>query len=345
MTGADVPGTDRTWRFLVVGCGSMGRRRIRHARGVAGARVAVYDRRADRMDEVGRMFDGLEPLAGIEAFGPFRPDAVFICVPPADHELYIDWATGADVHFMVEQPISHRLASLDRIMRDVERRRLIAHVSNNHRFSAEIAAMKQVIESGELGPLLTVLVERGEWLPDWHPYEPYTDYYPSKRSMGGGLDAICDFAWLRYLFGMPKASKSLYSRKSTLDIDTYDIAQFLFDFEPGPQVVLHTDMLQRPYAGQVKLVFEGGVLTHTAPAPVVKLYSARTRSWRDIALDDGRRDHGSMQGKENFNFVEPMYEADSRFFLDRLFRNDPSTDSLADGIASLRVIHPLVNGV
>ena len=319
----------------------MGRRRIRHASAVPGVVVAIHDSRDDRAAEAADAFPGLIRLAGAEDFAGFEPDALFICVPPAAHEAYMDEAIGAGVPFMVEQPISHRLDNLARIISGVKAKGLTTHVSNNHRFSAEVAAMRRVIESGELGPVRTVLVERGEWLPDWHPYEPYTDYYPSHRAMGGGLDSICDYAWLRHLFGEPSAATSLYSRKSSLAIDTHDVVQLLFDFSDGPQVMLHTDMIQRPYAGQVKLVFEKGVLTHTAPEPRMRLYSADVGAWRDVPLNDGRNDHQSMQGKAGFNFVEPMYEADSRFFLDRLARGDASTDSLEHGIACLRTILPL----
>lgn len=332
-------------RFIIAGCGSMGRRRARHAHDVAGALVGVYDLRDDRLDEIAALHPGVVRLSGPEAFAGFRPDAIFICVPPAEHEFYIDWAIEAGVGFMVEQPVSHRLINLDRILEGVETKRLVAHVSNNHRFSAEVAAMARVIQAGEIGRVLTGIVERGEWLPDWHPYEPYTDYYPSKLAMGGGLDAICDFAWLRHLFGEPRAAKSLFAKKSDLAIDTCDVVQILVDFRDGPQIVLHTDMIQRPYAGMVKLVFERGVVTHTAPEPVLRLYSADTRAWRNIPLDDGRERHGSMQGKADFNFVEPMYARDSAYFIDKLRRRDAATDSLRDGIANLRVIHPLAGGI
>lgn len=330
----------RVRKLLVVGCGSMGHRRIRHAQKITGADIAVFDQRADRLADIANVTQ----LGDVAAMAKFTADAMFICVPPADHEFYIDWAIAHGVHFMVEQPISHRPDNLDHLLVEVESRSLVTHVSNNHRFSAEVAVMERVIDSGELGRALTGIVERGEWLPDWHPYEPYGDYYPSSQAMGGGLDSICDFAWMRFLFGEVGSAKSLFSKKSNLDIDTSDVVQILFDFVDGPQIVLHTDMIQRPYAGSVKIVFENGVLIHTAPEPVIRVYNAESRTWRDVPLEDGRERHGSMPGKTDFNFVEPMYERDSLYFLDKLERGDTATDSLSDGITNLRVIHPLAGG-
>jgi len=330
-------------RFLVVGCGSMGRRRIRHAIARPNARVAVHDRRADRMDEVCRQHQ-LSRLASVGEFAAFAPDALFICVPPADHESYIDWAIGRGVHFMVEEPVSHRLDALDRMLAGVREKRIVAHVSNSHAFAADVQMLAAIVRSGEFGRALTGIVERGEWLPDWHSYEPYTDYYPSRRAMGGGLDAICDYAWLSALFGQPRAAKSLASKRSTLDIDTPDVVQIAVDFADGPQVMLHEDMLQRPYAGQWKFVFEKVVVAYQAPEPAIRIWRHEARAWESRTLSDGRERHGSMQGKTGFNFVEPMYEADSEAFFDRLARGDTASASLEDAIANLRTIHPLCYG-
>lgn len=328
-------------KFIVIGCGSMGRRRIRHALRTADARVGVWDIRDDRMAEIEAMFD-VERVTGIDAFAGFGADAIFICVPPAEHQAYLDWAIDAGIPFMVEQPITHDLDQLDGILEGARRKRLVTHVSNNHRHSAETAAIKSVIDSGDLGRPLAAMVERGEWLPDWHAYEPYTDYYPSSRARGGGLDAICDIDWLRYLFGEVRDAKSMCAKKSDLDIDTFDLTQFLLDFDGGVQVVMQIDMLQRTYAASVKIVFERGTVIVRVPEPVLRVYSRDANAWREIPIVDDRDSHQSMQGKDGFNFVEPMYQRDTQSFLDRLAAGDADLASLRDGIENLRVVHPLV---
>ena len=319
----------------------MGRRRIRHVLELTDATVAIFDARADRTAEAADMFD-VVPLGTVDGFGDFDPDGIFICTPPADHDFYLRWAIENGVHFMVEQPIAHRLGDLDSLLAGVTERRLVSHVSNNHRHSAETAAIKSVIDGGEIGRPVTAMVERGEWLPDWHPYEPYTDYYPARRARGGGLDAICDIDWLRYLFGDVRAAKSMCAKKSDLDIDTFDLTQFLFEFDSNVQVSLHIDMLQRFYAASVKIIFEKGTLALDVPEASLRIFNADAGKWRDLPIDDDRDRHESMQGKIAFNFVEPMYERDTKQFLDRLAMNDPDPTSLRDGIENLRVIHPLV---
>ena len=43
------------------------------------------------------------------------------------------------------------------------------------------------IESGTLGRILSVRAEGGFYLPFWHPWEDYRDFYMSWKTGGGGV--------------------------------------------------------------------------------------------------------------------------------------------------------------
>ena len=256
-------------QIVVIGCGSMGRRRIRHAIELANADVAIYDVRDDRIAEAVDLFPAAKPIESLDAVRTLRADGMFICVPPSDHEIYIEIALDRKIPFMCEQPISHRLENLDTIRRRVADLELVCHVSNNQRHSPRVATLKRILDDGRVGSPLTGTVELGEWLPNWHPYEPYQDYYPSWRRMGGGLDAVCDLDWLRYLFGEPERIQAMCSRKSDLEIDTFDVTQFLIDFgDNRPQIAMHLDMLQQPIARQSRIVCTNGVRRSQSPGTI-----------------------------------------------------------------------------
>lgn len=325
----------------VVGCGSMGRRRIRHTSSRKETSVTVWDIRADRRAAVEREFP-VRAVATEEAFLAAGLDALCISVPPSEHEHYINRCIALGIPFMVEQPISHCTENLDTILEGVRAKRLVTHVSCNHRFSARVRTIESILERGGIGVPRTGLVEIGEWLPDWHPYEPYTDYYPSRRSTGGGLDAICDLDWMIMLFGRVARCTSLCARKSDLDIDTDDITQFIFDFENGPQLMLHTDMLQRTFHQQVRIVGSTGTLVHNHPNAHIDLYSADTGAWTQVPFDAAERATENIAEKSWQKFVEPMYEADTGDFLGRLDAGDTSTASLESGIYNLKLIKPLI---
>ena len=290
------------------------------------------------------MFPAVTCLAGPEEMTAASADAIFICVPPSDHEFYIDLAIENGIPFLCEQPISHRLENLAAIRERVAARNLVCHISNNHRYSPRVTTLQEILTTGTVGAPLAGIVELGEWLPLWHPYEPYTDYYPSWRRMGGGLDAVCDLDWLRYLFGEPVRMESMCSRKSDLEIDTYDVVQFLIDFGEGkPQISLHLDMLQQPMARQSRIICERGLVVHNHPDQLHRVYRADAESWDTVPFGVDLSVYPSMQGK-NQAFAEPMYLGDSEEFLRRISDNDTSLDSLDNGIRNIELVLPLIFG-
>jgi predicted dehydrogenase len=331
-------------KIIIAGCGSMARRRIRHVLDATDAGIYVHDIRPDRMAEVKDLFPAVVCLQSSDEMAALTADAIFVCVPPAAHEFYIEFALANGVAFMCEQPISHRLENLGAIRERVAARNLICHVSNNQRYSPRVATLRNILADGSMGGVLTGLVELGEWLPLWHPYEPYQDYYPSWRGMGGGLDAVCDLDWLRDLFGEPVRMNAMCSRKSDLEIDTYDVVQFLVDFGEGkPQIAMHLDMLQQPIARQSRIVCENGVVVHNHPDQFHRVFRAATGLWEEVPFDIDLSLFPSMPGK-NQSFAEPMYLGDTLEFLRRLRESDTSLDSLDNGIRNISLVFPHVFG-
>ena len=325
-------------KVIVAGCGSMARRRIRHVIELAQAEVHVFDIRADRMAEVKAMFPSVSCLTAPDEMKTLGADALFVCVPPSDHEYYINLALDNGIAFMCEQPISHRLENLNSIRTRVAARELTCHVSNNQRYSPRVVTLERILKTGALGRVLTGTIELGEWLPLWHPYEPYQDYYPSWRAMGGGLDSVCDLDWLRYLFGEPVRMEAMCSRKSDLEIDTFDVVQFLIDFGEGqPQIALHTDMLQQPIARQSRIVCEKGVVVHNHPNQFHQVYHADRAEWEEVPFNVDLSHFPTMPGK-NQSFSEPMYLGDTAEFLRRMGAGDTSLDSLDNGIRNITLV-------
>lgn len=299
-------------RYGVIGTGSMGRRRARHLVALGASPVLGFDVREDRRAQVTRE-TGIPTVASREDLVAWGPDAVFICTPPADHLEYMRLALEQGWHFMVENPAAHRLEGLDVLIRDVERQGIIANVSCNLRFHEPIRTIKDLVVKEVVGRVLTGIVEIGEWLPDWHPWEPYTDYYPSRRARGGGLDVICDLDWLIDIFGPVSRAVAFGAKRSSLEIDTDDVVQMLVEFSGGPQVLLHSDMIQRPYTHRAKFVGEGGTISWESSEQRVGVYRADAARWEYVG--EAAMEPGTVANKPGFEWVEAMYEEDTKHFL------------------------------
>ncbi len=100
-------------------------------------------------------FDDIEELLRYETL-----DAVVICSPNHLHESHILAALSADLHVLVEKPLTMSAASAQRIIRGVEKRNRVVMVGMNHRYRPDVQIVRSFVQSGELGTIESV---RGSW--------------------------------------------------------------------------------------------------------------------------------------------------------------------------------------
>src|SRR3989338_9283296 len=98
-------------KFLVVGCGSIGRRHAKNLLAL-GHKVIATDVIAGSRDKLGQEL-------GVKTFCLFsqaiaqKPDAALICTPPATHLALARKALAAGCHVFIEKPVSHTLSGID----------------------------------------------------------------------------------------------------------------------------------------------------------------------------------------------------------------------------------------
>ena len=80
-------------------------------------------------------------------------------------------------------------------------------MGNQFRFHPCIKKIHQLVKQKKIGKIISVQVENGSYLPDWHPYEDHAISYASKKKLGGGvvLTQIHDIDYLYWIFGNPKS--------------------------------------------------------------------------------------------------------------------------------------------
>ena len=100
-------------------------------------------------------FDDIEELLRYETL-----DAVVICTPNHLHESHILAALSADLHVLVEKPLTLSTASVQRIIRAMEKRDRVVMVGMNHRYRPDVQIVRSFVQSGELGTIESV---RGSW--------------------------------------------------------------------------------------------------------------------------------------------------------------------------------------
>lgn len=275
-------------RFLVSGCGSIGKRHVGNLLAANAGEVIGYDVSADRAAEVRSRF-GIEALTDLGSAFDRRPDVVFVTAPTSLHVPLALEAARRGCHLFIEKPLSHSTEGIEQLLDEVRRRGLVTLVGCNLRFHPGLTAVKRLLDEGAVGRVVAARIEVGQYLPDWHPRENYRRGYSARRDLGGGviLDAIHEIDYARWLLGPVAAVSCFAGRLSRLEIETEDTAAILLRFAGGTIGELHLDYVQRAYSRSCHLIGEEGTVRWDYGTGEVKLYSAGSGAWRAIANPPG----------------------------------------------------------
>jgi predicted dehydrogenase len=307
--------------------GSIGRRHARVFKSLGISDIAGADLRQDRLDQA-RNEIGLSDLGTdyrrILAKKHF--DAVLVTLPSAFHTPVAQAAAEAGSHLFIEKPVSDRQDGLDQLERIAAERNLIAYTAYCYRFAPSSERMKEVVDSGRLGRILCVRLKISTYLPDWHPWEDYRNFYMAHLDQGGGarLDESHGVDLLRWMFGDVSSVYALVDKVSDLEIHSDDLTTMVLRFRNGIVGEAHFDLLGRTPRIDAELIGSEGTLLWDRVASRVEVYEAKGRKW---TIEDFGRD----------SFVT-CYDRQAEHFLDCIRNGKRPRTSLADGRKTLDVL-------
>lgn len=327
-------------KILFCGLGGIGQRHLRNLRQLLGDELQVhaYRVRGQRI----KLRDNLTVDEGADLERDYaivvhhdlaealaeKPAAALICNPNSLHVPVALECVRAGVPVFMEKPLASDLAGIDKLLAEVEQRRLPFHVGYNFRFHPGLQRLKALLESGFFGRLLSVRSEIGEYLPNWHRYEDYRQMYAARADQGGGvvLSQIHEMDLIYWFFGLPRSIVTYGGQLSHLEIDVEDTASSLMrcDNAMGSfPILLHQDYLQRPPVRCFKIVGDAGYAEIDLLANRLRVYGAE----------------GELSEENDFpGFVRnDMFLAQARHFLDCVNGLATPQVSLHDGLQSLRL--------
>lgn len=322
-------------KFLVIGLGSMGKRRIRCLKALGFEQISGYDSREDRRQEVSRDY-AIDIYADFrQAFELFDPDALIISVPPDQHHKYIDFAIENARHCFIEGSVVD--TGMERFIEALKSSGIVAAPSATLLFHPAIEMIKNIVKTGELGTISNILFHSGQYLPDWHTYEKVSEYYVSNPATGGGREIVpFELSWITNIFGFPQRlcgnfKKTIHIEGADID-DTYNA---LLDFG-GFMAVLTVDVVSR--CATRKLVINGSErqLTWDWNYNLVKLYDPRTETWeeRPYQMD-------SAASGYNANIGENMYIEEIRNFADAMQGKRAFINSMENDWRILKLLYAI----
>lgn len=275
-------------RFVVAGCGSIGKRHLRNLLELSAGEVLAFDVQAERRHEVGAAL-GVETLASLEEVWARQPDVLLVALPTALHLPLALAAAERRIHLFIEKPLASGWDGVDRLLSLVRQREIVTLVGCNLRFHPGLARVKQLLGENRIGRVLAARVEVGQYLPDWHPWEDYRQSYSARAELGGGiiLDAIHEIDYIRWLLGEITRVTCCAEKLSALEIDTEDTAAIIARCANGAIVEIHLDYIQRAYSRTCQIIGDEGTIHWNYGSGEVRWYSAHDRRWQTFSNPAG----------------------------------------------------------
>ncbi|EWY42508.1 oxidoreductase [Skermanella stibiiresistens SB22] len=285
-------------RFLIVGLGSMGKRRIRCLKSLGFETIVGYDPRADRRTEAAERY-GVEKIADWAAAAALPVDAWIISTPPDTHVDYALRATERGIAFFTEANVTDPRSG--ELIRRVAEAGTVGAPSCTMRYFKGPLRIKELVAAGVIGRPLIFTYQCGQYLPDWHPWESYKDFYVSKRETGACREIVpFELAWLTDVFGEVETLSCLKDKVGDIDCDIDDVYQMLLRFRTRVVGHLLVDVIARPAVRCFRLNGTEGTIEWDHTLNRLRVFRASENAWTDEALTDATVERGYIHAEEPY---------------------------------------------
>jgi predicted dehydrogenase len=211
------------YRILFVGLGSIGQKHLKNvttflkSNGLDFQIDALRRQKSDFLD-ITNVYTKYEDIVA-------NYDIIFITNPTSLHYEAIQFLKNRGKYFFIEKPIFDKVHNVD-FLENTEK---IYYVACPLRFHPIVKKLKDFAENNCIISFRAIC---SSYLPDWRRNTDYRENYSAQKSMGGGveLDLIHELDYLKWAFGKPKKTSVFLGKKSNLEIDSNDIAVYLFEF-------------------------------------------------------------------------------------------------------------------
>lgn len=230
-------------KIIVIGLGSMGKRRIRLLSEHHDIELFGIDSQQNRCEEVKEKF-GIKCYASIaEAVASEHPNAAVISTSPLSHAAIIKECLQSNLHVFTE--INLVSDGYEENMKLAKEKGLTLFLSSTFLYQAETLKIIEKVKSANVSKL-NYIYHVGQYLPDWHPWENYNNYFIGNPRTNGCREILTiDLPWIVTAFGDIKSAQVLKSKNTDLNIDYSDNYLIMLEHESGTKGVFAADVVAR----------------------------------------------------------------------------------------------------
>ena len=229
--------------IVVIGLGSMGKRRTRIVRSlypkfcVLGVDMSA-DRRRDFVDEF-----SLPVFASLaEAMENRKIDAAIISTSPLAHADIANECLRYGLHVFTEINLqSYRYKENIHL---AQTNHIQLFLSSTFLYRKETKFIYQKVKA--VNEPLSYMYHVGQYLPDWHPWEDYRNYFVAKRESNACRELFAiEMPWLINTFGKIESLQVISDKMSNLDLPYHDNYMVMIKHVSSHKGMLAVDVVSR----------------------------------------------------------------------------------------------------
>ena len=227
-------------KLLIVGLGSMGKRRARLLRGlVPEVEIAGVDSAPGRREEAQTLgitaYESLDAALAADSF-----DGALVCTAPLSHAGLIGQLLEAGLPVFTELNLVDD--GYDENIRKAKEKGVPLFLSSTMLYRGETRYIKQRVQ--EFAGPVNYIYHIGQYLPDWHPWENYKNFFVGDARTGGVREIFgIDLPWLLDTFGPVKSLHVEKDKISQLEVDYPDSYFVTLRHENGVKGMLAVDVV------------------------------------------------------------------------------------------------------
>ena len=320
--------------IAVVGLGSMGKRRIRLIKEMFPV-YSIYgiDGRDDRRIEASEQYS-IPCYSRIDDCKS-SIDCVFVCSSPLSHNTIIQDALNKGYNVFTE--INLVSDGYDENIKLAKENGLKLFLSSTFLYREEIRYIREKI-SGECS--WNYIYHIGQYLPDWHPWESYKDFFLGEKRTNGCREIMAiELPWITKVFGDIAEVCSAGSKITGLNIDYNDNYMIRLTHENGNKGCLIVDVVSPVAVRKLEIYSEGKYISWNGTPDSLNEYDPMTKRLESVVLSE-KAEH--VEGYRSF-VVENAYRNEIHAFFDTImndaeplydFEQDKKILSLIDSIGA-----------
>ena len=274
--------------FLVIGLGSMGKRRVRNLQALNQENIAGFDISNNRCNESEEKYH-IKTFSNFEkAINEFKPDVFIISTPPNLHMKYAKFAEENNIHCFIEASVVDSKEILD-LSKRIQQKNLIIVPSCTMSYFPIATKTKELLSQGIIGKPLNFNYQTGQYLPDWHPWEKIEDFYVSNKATGAGREIVpFELTWLNSIFGDAKPLACVKRKLTDINAPIDDIYHCILEYPNNLIGNLTVEVISRPKAVRdFRLIGSEGEIVFSGDSNSLKYINTSMDDWKHFSFEEG----------------------------------------------------------